>query len=184
MNRESSRSHCVFTCVIESTWEKDSTTNYRFARLNLVDLAGSERYDIILQIDWTKYSLRYACTCTHQIIIIYYRQKTSGAEGERLKEAANINKSLSTLGYFFPLIDTDNDFCVWIILPYFCFLIMQLMVSDLACSHVIMILVDVANGKQRHIPYRDSRLTFLLQVVDYLLVSFDIFILMMSFIHH
>ena len=27
------------------------------------------------------------------------RQKTSGAEGERLKEAANINKSLSTLGY-------------------------------------------------------------------------------------
>ncbi|KAL5127457.1 Kinesin-like protein KIN-12D [Glycine soja] len=26
-----------------------------------------------------------------------------------------------------------------------------------------MILVDVANGKQRHIPYRDSRLTFLLQ---------------------
>ncbi|KOM31824.1 hypothetical protein LR48_Vigan01g138000 [Vigna angularis] len=97
MNRESSRSHSVFTCVIESTWEKDSTANYRFARLNLVDLAGSER------------------------------QKTSGAEGERLKEAANINKSLSTLG------------------------------------HVIMILVDVANGKQRHIPYRDSRLTFLLQ---------------------
>ncbi|KAG5063028.1 hypothetical protein JHK85_004211 [Glycine max] len=44
MNRESSRSHSVFTCVIESTWEKDSTTNYRFARLNLVDLAGSERY--------------------------------------------------------------------------------------------------------------------------------------------
>ncbi|KAL1192271.1 Kinesin-like protein KIN-12D [Cardamine amara subsp. amara] len=97
MNRESSRSHSVFTCVIESRWEKDSTTNMRFARLNLVDLAGSER------------------------------QKTSGAEGERLKEAASINKSLSTLG------------------------------------HVIMVLVDVANGKPRHIPYRDSRLTFLLQ---------------------
>ncbi|KAG2306209.1 hypothetical protein Bca52824_025957 [Brassica carinata] len=93
----SSRSHSVFTCVIESRWEKDSTTNMRFARLNLVDLAGSER------------------------------QKTSGAEGDRLKEAANINKSLSTLG------------------------------------HVIMVLVDVANGKPRHIPYRDSRLTFLLQ---------------------
>ncbi|XP_010525678.1 PREDICTED: kinesin-like protein KIN-12D [Tarenaya hassleriana] len=97
MNRESSRSHSVFTCVIESRWENDSTTNLRFARLNLVDLAGSER------------------------------QKTSGAEGERLKEAANINKSLSTLG------------------------------------HVIMVLADVANGKPRHIPYRDSRLTFLLQ---------------------
>ncbi|KAM7253486.1 hypothetical protein ACFE04_021640 [Oxalis oulophora] len=97
MNRESSRSHSVFTCVIESRWEKDSATNLRFARLNLVDLAGSER------------------------------QKTSGAEGERLKEAASINKSLSTLG------------------------------------HVIMILVDIANGKPRHVPYRDSRLTFLLQ---------------------
>ncbi|XP_039039829.1 kinesin-like protein KIN-12D [Hibiscus syriacus] len=97
MNRESSRSHSVFTCVIESRWEKDFATNLRFARLNLVDLAGSER------------------------------QKTSGAEGERLKEAASINKSLSTLG------------------------------------HVIMILVDVANGKPRHIPYRDSKLTFLLQ---------------------
>ncbi|CAH9125833.1 unnamed protein product [Cuscuta epithymum] len=97
MNRESSRSHSVFTCVIESSWEKDSTSNFRFARLNLVDLAGSER------------------------------QKTSGAEGERLKEAANINKSLSTLG------------------------------------HVIMVLVDIAHGRPRHIPYRDSRLTYLLQ---------------------
>ncbi len=28
-----------------------------------------------------------------------------------------------------------------------------------------MILVDVANGKQRHVPYRDSKLTFLLQVL-------------------
>ncbi|KAK8562917.1 hypothetical protein V6N12_010981 [Hibiscus sabdariffa] len=52
MNRESSRSHSVFTCIIESRWEKDSATNLRFARLNLVDLAGSER------------------------------QKTSGAEGQ------------------------------------------------------------------------------------------------------
>nr|GEU36893.1 kinesin-like protein KIN-12D [Tanacetum cinerariifolium] len=97
MNRESSRSHSVFTCVIESRWEKDSTSNLRFARLNLVDLAGSER------------------------------QKSSGAEGERLKEAANINKSLSTLG------------------------------------HVIMVLVDGANARTKHVPYRDSRLTFLLQ---------------------
>lgn len=97
MNSESSRSHSVFTCVIESRWERDSMTHLRFGRLNLVDLAGSER------------------------------QKSSGAEGERLKEAANINRSLSTLGL------------------------------------VIMTLVDVANGKNRHVPYRDSRLTFLLQ---------------------
>ncbi|KAF3456467.1 hypothetical protein FNV43_RR01117 [Rhamnella rubrinervis] len=97
MNSESSRSHSVFTCIIESHWEKDSLTHFRFARLNLVDLAGSER------------------------------QKSSGAEGDRLKEAANINKSLSTLGL------------------------------------VIMSLVDSAHGKHRHVPYRDSRLTFLLQ---------------------
>ncbi|KAJ8460034.1 hypothetical protein OPV22_032960 [Ensete ventricosum] len=97
MNHESSRSHSVFTCTIESRWEKDLTVNSRFAKLNLVDLAGSER------------------------------QKTSGAEGERLKEAANINKSLSTLG------------------------------------HVIMVLADMAHGKQRHVPYRDSKLTFFLQ---------------------
>ncbi|KAG0565723.1 hypothetical protein KC19_7G010200 [Ceratodon purpureus] len=97
MNRESSRSHSVFTCVIESQWECDSMINFRFGRLNLVDLAGSER------------------------------QKATGADGERLREAASINKSLSTLGL------------------------------------VIMVLVDVANGKQRHVPYRDSKLTFLLQ---------------------
>ncbi|XP_010555154.1 PREDICTED: kinesin-like protein KIN-12C isoform X2 [Tarenaya hassleriana] len=97
MNSESSRSHSVLTCTIESRWETDSLTHFRFARLNLVDLAGSER------------------------------QKSSGAEGDRLKEAANINKSLSTLGL------------------------------------VIMSLVDLAHGKHRHVPYRDSRLTFLLQ---------------------
>lgn len=96
MNSESSRSHGVFTCIVESRWEKDSMTHLRFARLNLVDLAGSER------------------------------QRSSGA-GERLKEASYINKSLSTLGL------------------------------------VIMSLVDVAHGKHRHVPYRDSRLTFLLQ---------------------
>ncbi|OIT33992.1 PREDICTED: kinesin-like protein KIN-12E [Nicotiana attenuata] len=97
MNRASSRSHSVFTCVIESKWESQGVTHHRFARLNLVDLAGSER------------------------------QKSSGAEGERLKEATNINKSLSTLGL------------------------------------VIMNLVSISNGKSQHVPYRDSKLTFLLQ---------------------
>ena len=55
------------------------------------------------------------------------RQKTSGAAGERLREASSINKSLSTLGL------------------------------------VIMSLVDQQHGRARHIPYRDSRLTYLLQ---------------------
>ncbi|KAF3785501.1 Phragmoplast orienting kinesin 2 [Nymphaea thermarum] len=97
MNRASSRSHSVFTCVIESKWERQGVSHHRFARLNLVDLAGSER------------------------------QKSSGAEGDRLKEATNINKSLSTLGL------------------------------------VIMNLVNISNGKAQHVPYRDSKLTFLLQ---------------------
>ncbi|KAJ9542830.1 hypothetical protein OSB04_029336 [Centaurea solstitialis] len=97
MNRASSRSHSVFTCIIESKWDSQGVTHHRFARLNLVDLAGSER------------------------------QKSSGAEGERLKEATNINKSLSTLGL------------------------------------VIMNLINVSNGKSLHVPYRDSKLTFLLQ---------------------
>ncbi|KAL5574549.1 hypothetical protein UlMin_016248 [Ulmus minor] len=97
MNLASSRSHSVFTCIIESKWDSQGVTHHRFARLNLVDLAGSER------------------------------QKSSGAEGERLKEATNINKSLSTLGL------------------------------------VIMNLVNISNGKSLHVPYRDSKLTFLLQ---------------------
>ncbi|CAM8918304.1 unnamed protein product [Rhodiola kirilowii] len=97
MNLASSRSHSVFTCIIESKWESQGVNHHRFARLNLVDLAGSER------------------------------QKSSGAEGERLKEATNINKSLSTLGL------------------------------------VIMNLVSISNGKSLHVPYRDSKLTFLLQ---------------------
>ncbi|CAL5354123.1 unnamed protein product [Camellia sinensis] len=97
MNLASSRSHSVFTCIIESKWESQGVTHHLFARLNLVDLAGSER------------------------------QKSSGAEGERLKEATNINKSLSTLGL------------------------------------VIMNLVNISTGKSLHVPYRDSKLTFLLQ---------------------
>ncbi|CAN0193041.1 unnamed protein product [Ectocarpus sp. 6 AP-2014] len=70
MNRESSRSHAVFTLVIQATEvvEEEGLTRSRVARFNLVDLAGSER------------------------------QKDTQASGERLKEASNINKSLSTLG--------------------------------------------------------------------------------------
>lgn len=100
MNAESSRSHSVFTCVLESRCKCTSSglSSLRTSRINLVDLAGSER------------------------------QKLTGAVGERLKEAGNINRSLSQLG------------------------------------NLIKILAEVSQtGKQRHIPYRDSRLTFLLQ---------------------
>uniref|UniRef100_A0A7N0ZWY7 Kinesin motor domain-containing protein n=1 Tax=Kalanchoe fedtschenkoi TaxID=63787 RepID=A0A7N0ZWY7_KALFE len=100
INSESSRSHSVFTCVVESQCKRvaDGLSSFKTSRINLVDLAGSER------------------------------QKLTGAAGERLKEAGNINRSLSQLG------------------------------------NLINILAEVSqNGKQRHIPYRDSRLTFLLQ---------------------
>ena len=42
MNRESSRSHSVFTCIIESNSKskEDGLTKVTFSRLNLVDLAG------------------------------------------------------------------------------------------------------------------------------------------------
>ncbi|KAG0628802.1 hypothetical protein M758_1G054100 [Ceratodon purpureus] len=70
MNNESSRSHSVFTFVIESRSKSaaEGASSVRTSRMNLVDLAGSER------------------------------QKQTGAAGERLKEAGNINKSLSQLG--------------------------------------------------------------------------------------
>ncbi|XP_076920105.1 kinesin-like protein KIN-12B [Bidens hawaiensis] len=99
INMESSRSHSVFTCVVESRCKSmDGLSSFKTSRINLVDLAGSER------------------------------QKLTRAAGERLKEAGNINRSLSQLG------------------------------------NLINILAEVSqSGKQRHIPYRDSKLTFLLQ---------------------
>ncbi|NWY55811.1 KIF15 protein, partial [Chionis minor] len=103
MNRESSRSHAVFTITVESMEKNNEVVNIRSSLLNLVDLAGSER------------------------------QKDTHTEGLRLKVRptaagpGNINRSLSCLG------------------------------------QVITALVDVGNGKQRHICYRDSKLTFLLR---------------------
>ncbi|XP_064641202.1 kinesin-like protein KIF15 [Lineus longissimus] len=97
MNRESSRSHAVFTVSIETKQKKEGVQNVKMSQLHLVDLAGSER------------------------------QKDTHTTGVRLKEAGSINKSLSILG------------------------------------HVIMALVDIAHGKSRYVPYRDSKLSFLLR---------------------
>jgi kinesin family protein 15 len=99
MNRESSRSHSVFTIEVETRTAAgtDGVVKVRRGRLHLVDLAGSER------------------------------QKSTNATGSRLKEASSINKSLSALG------------------------------------NVIMSLADISAGKSRHVPFRDSRLTFLLK---------------------
>ncbi|BAT86649.1 hypothetical protein VIGAN_04432100 [Vigna angularis var. angularis] len=70
INSESSRSHTVLICVVESRCKStaDGLSRFKTSRINLVDLAGSER------------------------------QKSTGAAGERLKEAGNINRSLSQLG--------------------------------------------------------------------------------------
>ena len=69
MNRDSSRSHSIFSIVIERSENgADGMNHIRAGKLNLVDLAGSER------------------------------QSKTGSTGERLKEATNINKSLLTLG--------------------------------------------------------------------------------------
>ncbi|PRP73913.1 hypothetical protein PROFUN_16551, partial [Planoprotostelium fungivorum] len=69
MNATSSRSHAVFTIDFTTAKaSKDGQTSETTSRINLVDLAGSER-----------------ATAT-------------GSTGVRLKEGANINKSLSSLG--------------------------------------------------------------------------------------
>lgn len=67
MNARSSRSHTIFTLEVETRRAGAGSGAMLLGRLNLVDLAGSE-------------SVRY-----------------TGAVGQRLKEAANINKSLLTL---------------------------------------------------------------------------------------
>ena len=68
MNEKSSRSHAIFTIYIETSTNHEGKQSIRAGKLNLVDLAGSER------------------------------QKKTGASGERLKEAIEINLSLSALG--------------------------------------------------------------------------------------
>ncbi|GER27847.1 phragmoplast-associated kinesin-related protein, partial [Striga asiatica] len=80
VNAESSRSHSVFTCVVESRGKSatDGLSRLKMSRINFVDLAGSER------------------------------QKQTGAAGERLKEAGNINRSLSQLGYVSPPTSLNN----------------------------------------------------------------------------
>uniref|UniRef100_A0A8D0CQ77 plus-end-directed kinesin ATPase n=1 Tax=Sander lucioperca TaxID=283035 RepID=A0A8D0CQ77_SANLU len=70
MNETSSRSHAVFNIIFtQKKHDMDSeNTSEKVSKISLVDLAGSERAD------------------------------STGAKGTRLKEGANINKSLTTLG--------------------------------------------------------------------------------------
>ncbi|XP_060596414.1 kinesin-like protein KIF28 [Ruditapes philippinarum] len=68
MNATSSRAHTVVTIIFDQIIKSDSGETKKSSTMNLVDLAGSERAD------------------------------STGATGDRLKEGANINKSLSALG--------------------------------------------------------------------------------------
>ncbi|XP_077963717.1 kinesin-like protein KIF1A isoform X12 [Gasterosteus aculeatus] len=70
MNETSSRSHAVFNIIFTQKRHDAETdnTSEKVSKISLVDLAGSERAD------------------------------STGAKGTRLKEGANINKSLTTLG--------------------------------------------------------------------------------------
>lgn len=68
MNATSSRSHNIFMIRFEQCQVINGKDTIRVGILNLVDLAGSER------------------------------QSKTHSEGDRLKEAAAINLSLSTLG--------------------------------------------------------------------------------------
>ncbi|WVZ73699.1 hypothetical protein U9M48_021980 [Paspalum notatum var. saurae] len=75
MNRQSSRSHAIFTICVEQkrtsgTFEKSASNDYDIlsSKFHLVDLAGSER------------------------------AKRTGADGHRLKEGIHINKGLLALG--------------------------------------------------------------------------------------
>ncbi|XP_019115850.2 kinesin-like protein KIF1A isoform X15 [Larimichthys crocea] len=70
MNETSSRSHAVFNIIFTQKRHDADTdnTSEKVSKISLVDLAGSERAD------------------------------STGAKGTRLKEGANINKSLTTLG--------------------------------------------------------------------------------------
>ena len=68
MNDTSSRSHAVFTMIFNQASFDDGVPSEKISKLNLVDLAGSER------------------------------SSGTQATGIRLREGANINKSLTTLG--------------------------------------------------------------------------------------
>ena len=113
MNKDSSRSHSIFTILTEmcTRSELDGKEHIRAGKLNLVDLAGSERQSKTRKFHEGPVEWEFQRVCLD-------------AEGERLREATRINLSLSALG------------------------------------NVISALVD---SRTKHIPYRDSKLTRLLQ---------------------
>ncbi|XP_058890615.1 kinesin-like protein KIF1A isoform X13 [Acipenser ruthenus] len=80
MNETSSRSHAVFNIIFTQKRQdaESDNTSEKVSKISLVDLAGSERAD------------------------------STGAKGTRLKEGANINKSLTTLGKVISALAEDS----------------------------------------------------------------------------
>ncbi|CAO3597622.1 unnamed protein product [Absidia cylindrospora] len=108
MNETSSRSHAVFTIFLTSRKTDQATklVTEKVSRISLVDLAGSERAD------------------------------STGATGARLKEGANINRSLATLGKVIAALAEKSS------------------TSDVKKGK---------KSKEHFVPYRDSILTWLLK---------------------
>lgn len=108
MNNTSSRSHAIFTIKFTQAKFVEDMPSETISKIHLVDLAGSER------------------------------ASSSGAVGDRLKEGANINKSLVTLG---------------------------IVISTLAENSVNASTPSKRPSfrKKLFVPYRDSVLTFLLK---------------------
>jgi kinesin family protein 1 len=125
MNETSSRAHTIFMVRLTQTRVTGSAAELkaveRTSIINLVDLAGSER------------------------------QKGSGAEGDRLKEAGAINKSLSVLGNVISALAFNAS-----------------LASESDARKRRRAEAAAAGGigtgtAERHIPYRDSVLTHLLR---------------------
>ncbi|KAG5639336.1 hypothetical protein H0H81_004057 [Sphagnurus paluster] len=108
MNETSSRSHAVFTLLLTMKRHDPDTKmdTEKVSRISLVDLAGSERAN------------------------------STGATGQRLKEGANINKSLTTLGK---------------------------VISSLAVASQAEGKKGKKGKAEEFVPYRDSVLTWLLK---------------------
>eukprot|EP00736_Rhodelphis_marinus_P012722 Rmarinus@m.8893 len=98
MNAHSSRSHAIFTIVVEQRVSKDGVPEYIASKFHLIDLAGSER------------------------------NKRTGNTGVRFEESVAINQGLLALGNVISALSDDKR-----------------------------------RGRGGHVPYRESKLTRLLQ---------------------
>ena len=113
MNAQSSRSHAIFTIIIEQTHltqeaRRRHKGRYASAKFHLVDLAGSER------------------------------NKKTRATGSRFQESININSGLLALGNVIAALSGDD-------------------------TNRVGVGKSQTNGLKTHVPYRDSKLTRLLQ---------------------